>query len=178
MNIFENISRVKNLMNLNELGGGTIQDFQKYYFNKGLPDWAFDGKKFNPNNEKDFSKSKVKDIVWRAGSLDLNPKSGGLWFSETKKGVEDFAMSVRREKREGKPYRINLENPLHMDAFWHGYVNQAERYSDRGAFMRDLMSSGYDGIIIDEDTWNDTGDEYSVRSKQYVVFDPDNVKPA
>ena len=44
--------------------------------------------------------------------------------------------------------------------------------------MNRLASEGHDGIIIDTDTWNDTGDEYSVTSKQYVVFNPENIKPA
>ena len=43
--------------------------------------------------------------------------------------------------------------------------------------MYNLIDLGHDGIIIDTDTWNDTGDENSVRSKQYVVFNPENVKP-
>ena len=48
----------------------------------------------------------------------------------------------------------------------------------RDVLMNALMNAGYDGIIIDTDTWNDTADEYAVTSKQFIVFDPKNVKPA
>ena len=41
-----------------------------------------------------------------------------------------------------------------------------------------LVADGHDGIIIGKDTWNDTGDDNSVTSKQYVVFNPENIKPA
>ena len=45
--------------------------------------------------------------------------------------------------------------------------------------MHDLVKQGYDGIIIGEDMWNDTTDEDTqVWSKQYIVFDPENIKPA
>ena len=40
-----------------------------------------------------------------------------------------------------------------------------------------LKGEGYDGIIIGDDVWNDTGDEYSVRGVQYVVFDERDIKP-
>lgn len=33
-------------------------------------------------------------------------------------------------------------------------------------------------VSVSRKYWNDTGDEYSVTSKQYVVFNPENVKPA
>lgn len=132
------------------------------------------------SNDKDFSNSKVQKVVWRAGWLKLIPENGGIWFAETKKGVEDFAWSVRREKREGKPYYINLENPYYIDdGFWHGYVYKV--YHDkngRKTFMEKLINEGYDGIIIADDWWNDTGDKYAVYSKQYIVFDEKNIKPA
>ena len=91
--------------------------------------------------------------------------------------VEKFAWSVRNEKREGKPYYINLQNPRYYDGFWHGYLSDADSFKREGLMNR-LVSEGYDGIIIDTDTWNDTGDEYAVTSKQYVVFNPENIKPA
>ena len=84
---------------------------------------------------------------------------------------------MRNEKREGKPYYINLQNPRYYDGFWHGYLSDADTFK-REALMNRLASEGYDGIIIDTDTWNDTGDEYSVTSKQYVVFNLENIKPA
>jgi hypothetical protein len=43
--------------------------------------------------------------------------------------------------------------------------------------MNSLIKLGHDGIIIDTDTWNDTGDENAVTSKQFIVFNPENVKP-
>ena len=136
-------------------------------------------KKYDEENQSDFSNSEVKDIVWRAGSMELDPRSGGIWFGETKDGVEKFALSVRGEKREGKPYYINLENPKYYSSFWWGYIEAIGRDRDgRRMLMNKLKSQGHDGIIIDTDTWNDTGDEYSVTSKQYVVFNPENVKPA
>ena len=111
--------------------------------------------------------------------MNLDPRGGGLWFAETKDGVENFAWSVRNEKREGRPYHINLQNPFYYDSFWHGYVNDVSRDPHgREQLMYDLVERGYDGIIIDTDTWNDTGDDYSVTSKQYIVFDTKNVKPA
>jgi hypothetical protein len=56
-------------------------------------------------------------------------------------------------------------------------LSDADSFKREG-LMNKLVSEGYDGIIIDTDTWNDTGDEYSVTSKQYVVFNPENIKPA
>ena len=136
-------------------------------------------KKYSEDSKSDFSNSKVKDIVWRAGNINLNPKSGGLWFAETKDDVEKFAWSVKNEKREGVPYHINLQNPFYYDSFWHGYINDVKYGPNRREqLMYKLIKQGYDGIIIDTDTWNSTGDEYSVTSKQYIVFNPENVKPA
>lgn len=135
---------------------------------------------YSPNKNADFSKSLVKEIVWRVGEIKDSPEGGGIWFAETKEGAENFSISVRRKAEKANPYRINLQNPFQYDRFWHGYLTDVERkhkYS-RESLMRDLESKGYDGIIIDTDTWNDTGDEYAVTSKQYVVFDPSNVKPA
>jgi septum formation inhibitor-activating ATPase MinD len=47
----------------------------------------------------------------------------------------------------------------------------------REKLMNRLIKLGYDGIIIDTDTWNDTGDENAVTSKQFIVFNPENVRP-
>jgi hypothetical protein len=133
--------------------------------------------------ENPFPESKVKKVVWRAGTIDQdnNALSGGIWFGETKEGVEKFCISVRRERREGKPYFINLQNPAYFDSFWHGYIREAHRLDyqfGRKMLKEKLQKQGHDGIIIEEDTWNDTGDEYSVSSEQYIVFDPENIKPA
>jgi hypothetical protein len=80
----------------------------------------------------------------------------------------------------GKPYYINLENPYYIeDGFWRGYVYKV--YHDkngRKTFMEKLINEGYDGIIIADDWWNDTGDKYAVYGKQYIVFDEKNIKPA
>jgi hypothetical protein len=155
MNLQEQISRIHEMM-------GLIKEEEENF--------PYIEKKYDEENQSDFSNSEVKDIVWR---------SGGIWFGETKDGVEKFALSVRGEKREGKPYYINLENPKYYSSFWWGYI-EAVGYDRNGRrmLMNKLQSQGYDGIIIDTDTWNDTGDEYSVTSKQYVVFNPENVKPA
>jgi len=121
----------------------------------------------------------INDIVWRAGGFESSPYSGGIWFGENKEDVEKFVSSVRNEKRLGKPYRIRINNPKHYDGHWWGYLKDVEKYGgDRGKLMNDLISAGYDGIIIDTDTWNDTGDDNSVTSKQYVVFDKNNISPA
>jgi len=137
------------------------------------------------NRKKDIKPAKANPIidhlVWRAGELKLNPKAGGIWFAESKEDVEKFAMSVRKEKREGKPYYINIENPYHFDSFWNGYIEAVENIdfiTGREKLMMELMKKGYDGIVVDTDTWNDTADDNSVNSKQYVVFNSENVKPA
>lgn len=126
----------------------------------------------------DFENSKVTDVVWRAGDLNLDRRGGGIWFAENKVDVEKFALSVRNEVRVGKPYRISLQNPKYYECFWYCYLRNVERIPNGREILMDMLESeGYDGMIIDEDTWNDTGDEYSVRSKQYVVFSVEQIKP-
>jgi len=176
MNLQEQISRIQEMMNLTEIGGGNLEDLLMRRHREWNP---YKDKKYNPETTQDFSNSKVKKVVWRAGGLEEFNRGGGIWFAENKEDVEKFALSVRREIREGKPYYINLENPKYYDNFWHGYVDAAgyNKFA-REKLMYDLISLGYDGIIIGEDTWNDTGDENSVTSEQYVVFNPENVKPA
>ena len=72
-------------------------------------------------NTDNFSNSAVQNVVWRAGEMKLYPSSGGLWFGDSKDGVEKFALSVRGQKREGKPYYINLLNPYFIEnGFWRG----------------------------------------------------------
>jgi len=175
MNLQENIQRIKEVMGLKE------QSFLDYITQKAdeirKKQNPYRGKEYNPENTGDFSDSKVKEIVWRAGGMNLDPKGGGIWFAENKEDVEKFAWSVRNEKREGKPYHINLQNPFYYDSFWRGYLDDAQSQG-REQLMDMLVADGHDGIIIDTDTWNDTGDEYSVESKQYVVFNPENIKPA
>ena len=207
MNLREQTNRIKEIMGLNEEKtihnldlielGGSMEDIRRMRAGiplgpEGDPDakdiedyhnFTDDDKTpFESNLELDFSNSVVNDIVWRAGEIHDDPRSGGLWFAETKEDVEKFAMSVRREKREGLPYYINLTNPYTFkDGFWRGYVEQAEaRGLEEGrlVLMREFMKKGFDGFIINDDTWNDTGDDNSVRSKQFVVFNKENVKPA
>jgi hypothetical protein len=185
MNLQEEISKIKRMMSINEnhsnkkiiynldlieLGGDVWDVIESSYKNKI--------KKVEKNEV--FSESVVKDIVWRVGELKLIPRSGGLWFGDSKEGVENFAWSVKGEKRVGKPYHINLKNPYFFaDGFWHGYVEKVGYYSlGRQILMHELMSKGHDGIIINDDTWNDTGDKYSVYGKQYIVFDENDVRPA
>jgi hypothetical protein len=175
MNLQENIQRIREMMKLKE------SSFASYMRDnldqKRKEQNPYRGKEYNPENTGNFSDSKVKDIVWRAGEIKLDPRAGGIWFAENKEDVEKFAWSVRNEKREGKPYHINLHNPFYYEGFWYGYLNDANSQG-REQLMDMLAADGHDGIIIDTDTWNDTGDEYSVTSKQYVVFNPENVKPA
>jgi hypothetical protein len=177
MNLQENIQRIKEMMGINE--ESFLEYLGKQRIEKDREKFPHREKKYSEESNLDFSNSKVKDIVWRAGGMDLDPRSGGLWFAENKEDTEKFAISVRNEKRVGKPYLINLENPMYYDSFWHGYINDVG-YDQHGReqLMYNLIDLGHDGIIIDTDTWNDTGDENSVRSKQYVVFNPENVKPA
>ena len=174
MNLQENILRIKQMMGLNEQS--YLELLKSKYGQELTGQNPYREKEYNPNNTSDFSDSKVKDVVWRAGELKLNPKAGGLWFAENKEDVEKFALSVRNEKREGRPYYINLVNPKYYDSFWGGYLFDAEQ-NGRQQLMDKLVADGYDGIIIDTDNWNDAG-EYSVVSKQYVVFNPENIKPA
>jgi len=175
MNLQESPRRIKQMMGLEEQS--FLQHMLDNIHRKRKEQNPYRGKEYNPENTGDFSNSKVKEIVWRAGGMNLDPGSGGLWFAENKEDVEKFARSVRNEKREGKPYHINLQNPFYYDNFWNGYLRDAESQG-REQLMDMLASDGHDGIIIDTDTWNDTGDEYSVESKQYVVFNPENVLPA
>lgn len=175
MKINEDIIRIKELMGLNEQS--YLEYLQNKFEERDRQDNPFLTKKYEPNTKKDFSNSKVKDVVWRAGSMELNPKAGGIWFAENKEDVEKFAISVRNEKRTGQPYYINIENPYYFDSFWNDYIVRIESLGREG-LMHKLVKDGYDGIIIDTDTWNDTGDQYSVTSKQYVVFNPENIKPA
>ena len=177
MKLQEQISRIQEMMGVNE------QSFLEYLSKKRIEQdrerFPYKEKKYNEKSNTDFSNSKVKDIVWRAGGMELDPRSGGLWFAENKEDVEKFAMSVRNEKREGRPYHINLENPFYYNSFWRGYLNDVGYgQNEREQLMYKLIDLGHDGIVIDTDTWNDTGDENSVTSKQYVVFNPENIKPA
>jgi hypothetical protein len=116
--------------------------------------------------------------VWRVGGIDLNLKSGGIWFAETKDGAEKFAKSVRNSDEEAKQYIITLNNPKYFNSFWNDYIWEIQvNYSySRYALMNYLMNLGYDGMYIDTDTWNDTADEFSVTSKQYVVFSESQVR--
>jgi len=178
----EEINRIKDIMLINEIGGGSLEDFMDMSFNKDREENPYMSKKYNPESETDFPNSKVTDVVWRAGDLDVFHKGGGLWFGESKEDVEKFVRSVRGEERQGKPYHINLENPYYFDSFWHGYVTAAESKGFSGGrerLMHEFVNQGYDGIVIGEDMWNDTADpETQVYSKQYVVFNPENIKPA
>ena len=175
MNLQEKISRIQSMMGLEEQS--FLEYLSKRVNNDRRKENPYNEKEYNPHNDGDFSHSEVKDVVWRAGEMRLDSRSGGLWFAETKDGVEKFALSVRGEKREGKSYRINLQNPKYYDSFWHGYLADAESHGREG-LMDMLVADGHDGIIIGEDTWNDTGDDNSVTSKQYVVFNPENIKPS
>lgn len=174
MNLEENIYRIKEVMGLKEQS--YLEFLSKRVDEKRKEQNPYRGKEYNPENNSDFSDSKVKEIVWRAGEIKLDPRAGGIWFAETKKGVEDFTWSVRHEKREGKSYHINLQNPMYYERFWYGYLEDTDNHGREG-LMDMLAADGHDGIIIGTDTWNDSGNEYSVTSKQYVVFNLENIKP-
>ena len=122
---------------------------------------------------------RVDEIVWRAGSLEITSKNGGIWFGENQEDVEKFSRTFWNKKLEGKRYRIVLNSAKYYKDFWHGYLNDVIKFSyDRDKLMQYLISRGYDGIFIDTDTWNDTGDDNSIRSKQYVVFDKKDIRLA
>ena len=90
MNLLEDIARIKEVMGLNE------QSFLKHLHDKSIEkekeEFPHKDKKYNPDSDLDFSNSKVKDIVWRAGGMELFPHAGGLWFAENKEDVEKFAI--------------------------------------------------------------------------------------
>ena len=94
----EEIGRIKDIMLINELGGGSLEDFMDMGFKKDREENPYMSKKYNPENEIEFPDSKVTDVVWRAGGLDNFHKGGGIWFGESKSDVEKFSRSVRREK--------------------------------------------------------------------------------
>lgn len=188
MNLNEQLLRIKVMMGLNESTENKIiynldmieakKPAKKRLFEPRVDD--SDVKAETPKNDGDFSQSVVKDVVYRAGDIKLNPMNGGIWFADTKDAVEKFSLSVRGEKRDGKGYRINLKNPYYFDKFWNGYIkatNSANRDS-RKQLMEKLISQGHDGIIINDDWWSDTGDEYAVYGKQFIVFNESNIKPA
>ena len=179
MNLQENIIRIKQVMGLNEQypEGIDPKDLEALEVPIDNAEPEEIPNEEEPKDSDDFSNSVIPQIVWRAGRVGVSPKGGGIWFGETKKDVENFAWSVRDERREGLPYYINLQNPRYYKNFWNDYLIKA-REAGRDVLMNALMDAGYDGIIIDTDTWNDTADEYAVTSKQFIVFDPKNVKPA
>ncbi len=124
---------------------------------------------------------RVDEIVWRAGYLEVTSINGGIWFGENQEDVEKFSRTHwnKNKEGEGKRYRIVLNNAKYYKDFWHGYLNDVMKFGyDRNKLMLDLISRGYDGIFIDTDTWNDTGDDNSITSKQYVVFDKKNIHQA
>jgi len=178
MKLNEEISRIKEVM-------GLVEQYPEDFPTKMNQDTSnepidqVDDKETPVSQDKsDFSNSHVQDIVWRAGGLQLNPKRGGLWFAENKEDVEKFTMAMGGEKKVPSPYLINLQNPKYISGFWHGYLEMVRHEPDgREKLMNRLLKLGYDGIIIDTDTWNDTGDENAVTSKQFIVFNPENVRP-
>ncbi|MEI6879785.1 MAG: DUF5661 family protein [Bacteroidota bacterium] len=170
-----------------EIAMDHVTEFPDYYDRiekmekKADKDWKLnETKKFIKQKlRKSLNEQQVNNVVaWRVGSMDLRPESGGIWFAETKDGAEKFAKSVRHNNDEAKGYVINMKNPKYFDAFWHGYILITARYGyDREKLMNALIDAGYDGMYIDEDWWNDTGNEFAVFSKQYVVFDKSQIRP-
>jgi len=125
-----------------------------------------------------FPNSKVKKIVYRAGLLKLNQHMGGIWFGESEGDVNKFSKEVRGYSNNTIHYcLINLQNPKYYDmGHWHGYIRAVDKLrDDRDRLMDILISEGYDGIIIDRDTWNDGDRKYRVTSEQYVVFNTNQI---
>jgi hypothetical protein len=113
-------------------------------------------------------------------------KSGGYWFGESEEDVLAFAKSMRQEVSTHIIHKckINILKPKYYDSFRNGYVEDIHHprfdlnfQNRRENFMNWLIGKGYDSIFIDDDTWNDTGDHNSVTSKQFVVFNLNNIHP-
>lgn len=158
MNLQENIHRIKEVMGLCEQPRPMTDD--------------------EIAAKEDFSNSQVQDVVWRIGPVRVSQKGGGIWFADTKEASENFVITMSGQKQTATPYYINLQNPYFFDKFWRGYIEATSVPNGRENLMNTLLKQGYDGIIIGEDWWNDSGDEYAVKGKQYVVFNEKNVKPA
>jgi len=173
MNLREDIQRIREVMGLFEQIKMTNEpDTQKLETPKTNVE-PTDGNVVFPD-------SKIKHTVWRVGDIILRPDAGGIWFGETKEDVEKYSISMGGAG-VGKEYYINLTNPYYYSSFWGDYSDEVLDSRIAGGkgkrqIMDNLMSQGYDGFIIDTDTWNDTGDENSITSKQFVVFNPENVK--
>ena len=75
----EEIGRIKDIMLINEIGGGSLEDFMDMGFKSDREENPHMSKKYNPENEIEFPDSKVTDVVWRAGGLDEFHKGGGIW---------------------------------------------------------------------------------------------------
>ena len=84
-NLQENIQRIRQMMGLDEQS--FLQDIKNKVDQDRRDKNPYRGKEYNPENTGDFSNSKVKDVVWRAGGMGLDPKSGGIWFAENKEDV-------------------------------------------------------------------------------------------
>jgi len=112
-------------------------------------------------------------------------RSGGIWFSEKEIDVINFHISMGANKeRETNPVykcRLTFQNPKIYSRFWegtNGYLSDVDKFKhNRNNLMQNLISQGYDSIIIEEDIWNDTGDKYaSSYSKQYVAFNYNQIQ--
>ena len=139
---------------------GPIKDYSKYISNL-------------------FPQSRIKQIVYRQGLINDGDKAGGIWFGDTEQDVISFSKSVFN-KIQPSSYiihkcRINLTNPKFYDRFWDGYLEESSDHGGKDGLKYFLINQGYDGIFIRGDTWNDTGDEHSVHSKQFVIFNPNNI---
>lgn len=158
MNLQENIRRIKEVM-------GVYEQIQP------MTDDEIEAR-------ENFSNSQIQDVVWRIGPIRVSQKGGGIWFADSKQASENFVMTMSGQKQQSTPYHINLQNPYYFDNFWRGYIEATSVPGGRENLMNQLLKQGYDGIVIGEDWWNDSGDEYAVYGKQYIVFNEKNVKPA
>ncbi len=130
MNLQENISRIREVMGLNEQypEGIDPKDLEALEVPIDNVEPEEIPNEEEPKDSDDFSNSVVPQIVWRAGRVGVSPKGGGIWFGETKKDVENFAWSVRDERREGLPYYINLQNPRYYKNFWKIFSSKFYKY--------------------------------------------------
>jgi len=132
-------------------------------------------------NENDSNEKGGSFVVWRTGNIKLNANSGGIWFADSKIDVENFAKTFNRPDKIAKKYIVTIKNPKYYNSFWgvgdSSYIGDTRNYYyDRDFLMKSLIELGYDGIIIDKDVWNDSGDENSAFSKQYVVFSQSQIQ--
>ena len=124
-----------------------------------------------------FPNSKIKQIVYTQGKIEDIPGAGGIWLGDSKENVISLTKSTKPETIH--KCLINLIHPNTYDSFQHDYMGNLSDFEDkqhpRDYLKNKLLNQGYDGIRIEEDTWNDTTNDYFVTSEQYLVFELKNI---